>query len=213
MIEDKVEVWKAWPKNEKIRVSSFGRVRSARGHCYKSSHSRGGYRKVNVSIDGKRVTRNVHRLVAETFLPNPNNLPEVNHKNCDRTDNCADNLEWCTHSYNQKYREKFGVALYRPVFAINLNTLEVSWFPSQIEASRELGIYRQRVDNIVKGLIKKDKDFWIVREDDNTVNITRHKLNEIGRTELWAKQGADIKITNKLVNFVIQCSLQRAWGA
>ena len=45
----------------------------------------------------------VHRLVAKTFIPNPDNLPEVNHKDENKLNNCADNLEWCTNLYNVNY--------------------------------------------------------------------------------------------------------------
>lgn len=50
----------------------------------------------------------VHRMVAEAFIPNPNNLQEVNHIDCDRTHNCVENLEWCTHFDNIQYSIKMG---------------------------------------------------------------------------------------------------------
>lgn len=59
--------------------------------------------------DGKRHYLRVHRLVAKTFIPNPDNLPEVNHKDEDKTNNSTDNLEWCTSHDNKVYgsrREK-----------------------------------------------------------------------------------------------------------
>ena len=59
-----------------------------------------GYMQIGVG-HRKRVT--VHRLVAATFIPNPRNLPQVNHKNFDRTDNRVENLEWCTNDYNINY--------------------------------------------------------------------------------------------------------------
>ena len=50
--------------------------------------------------------KSVHRLVAEAFIPNPCNLPQINHKDEDKTNNCVDNLEWCTNLYNTNYGEK-----------------------------------------------------------------------------------------------------------
>lgn len=54
-------------------------------------------------FDGKSHKENIHRLVAETFIPNPNNLPCVNHKDENKKNNSVSNLEWCTHKYNSNY--------------------------------------------------------------------------------------------------------------
>lgn len=60
-----------------------------------------GYKKIELNYKGKRFYKRVHRLVAEAFIPNPNNYPQVNHKNGVVSDNRVDNLEWCTNEYNQ----------------------------------------------------------------------------------------------------------------
>lgn len=62
-----------------------------------------GYMQITVGKTGHRGQYRVHRMVAEAFIPNPDNLPEVNHKDNNRTNNCVDNLEWCTHVYNIQY--------------------------------------------------------------------------------------------------------------
>lgn len=62
-----------------------------------------GYFLVSLSKDGKQKTRRIHRLVAEMFIPNPNNYPQVNHKDEDKRNNKVDNLEWCTNKYNSNY--------------------------------------------------------------------------------------------------------------
>lgn len=61
------------------------------------------YQRVNLSANGKTTTRDVHRLVAEAFIPNPDNLPFINHKDENRRNNSVDNLEWCTPAYNTTY--------------------------------------------------------------------------------------------------------------
>ena len=62
-----------------------------------------GYKTVALTKDGKSKTTFVHRIVAEAFIPNEENLPMVNHKDEDRTNNFVENLEWCTAQYNNTY--------------------------------------------------------------------------------------------------------------
>lgn len=87
-------------------VSNYGRVRSSRSGKILKTHSDSkhkGYSYVNLCYNGVKKTKQVHRLVAMLFLPNPNNLPCVNHKDENPSNNCADNLEWCTYGYNLSY--------------------------------------------------------------------------------------------------------------
>lgn len=62
-----------------------------------------GYLQVRLSKNGNQKKYYLHRLVAQTFILNPNNLPQVNHKDYDKTNNCVSNLEWCDNSYNMIY--------------------------------------------------------------------------------------------------------------
>jgi len=183
MNKNEIEVWKKHPDIEKLEVSSFGRVRSVKGHYYKNCRSRGGYFYVSFSIAGKLTTKTVHRLVAQTFINNPDNLPYVNHKDCDRTNNNVNNLEFCTSSYNAKYREKFGITnietLGKPVLAISLDTHEVSRYQSQVEASRMLGVNQGNISSVIKGKLKHTGGFWFVRDDGHAVDIVKQNLHEI----------------------------------
>ena len=116
----KTEIWKVHPDITGIEVSTLGRVRTLdrvvsserrtqfiKGHVLKQQYSR-GYLKVGIQVNGKQTMKYVHRLMAQTFIPNPDNLPEINHKDCNPSNNDADNLEWCTHQENIAYRDKCG---------------------------------------------------------------------------------------------------------
>lgn len=67
--------------------------------------SNNGYLQVHLTKDGKMKSFKIHRLVAMAFIPNPYNLPQVNHKDEDKCNNHVDNLEWCTQSYNLNYND------------------------------------------------------------------------------------------------------------
>lgn len=67
-----------------------------------------GYLKVNLYRDGKQHKRYIHRLVAIAFIPNPENKPNINHRDCNLSNNRAENLEWCTQSENILYAVKLG---------------------------------------------------------------------------------------------------------
>ncbi len=62
-----------------------------------------GYKIINLCNDGKKIYTTVHRLVAEAYIPNPDNLPQVNHIDEDKTNNNVANLEWCNNQYNTQY--------------------------------------------------------------------------------------------------------------
>ena len=62
-----------------------------------------GYLRLNLCKEGKQKPFKVHRLVAQAFIPNPNNFPQVNHKDENKENNCITNLEWCTNEYNHNY--------------------------------------------------------------------------------------------------------------
>lgn len=112
------EIWKDIPDFENYyQISNYGRVKSLerkilrknnsiysqREHIKKLTTNKNGYFYVTLMKDDKIKTSLVHRLVAQAFIPNPNNFPEVNHKDENKKNNCIENLEWCTNIYNENY--------------------------------------------------------------------------------------------------------------
>lgn len=83
------------------QVSNLGRIKNLKSNkILKCNCSKYSYQYVQLHNDNGWKQFSVHRLVAETFIENPNNFPIVNHKDSDKHNNFVDNLEWCTHSYN-----------------------------------------------------------------------------------------------------------------
>lgn len=88
----------------KYKISNRGRVYSVKSSKYlKIAKDYHGYLFVNLCNNGKQKYKRIHRIVAETFIPNPDNLPEVNHKDENKENNYVENLEWCDQKYNNNY--------------------------------------------------------------------------------------------------------------
>lgn len=97
------EIWKHI-EGFNYEVSNYGRVRRIEtGKILKQYENKDGYLRVELRKKGKRKNYRVHRLVATAFISNPENLPQVNHKNEIKADNTVSNLEWCTAKYNNNY--------------------------------------------------------------------------------------------------------------
>lgn len=92
------------------KVKTFNGVRTSKGQLLKPLKTNTGYYRVDLKQNQKDKYMSIHRLVAEAFIPNPNNYPIINHKDNNTQNNCVDNLEWCTQSYNIKYAYKYGNA-------------------------------------------------------------------------------------------------------
>jgi hypothetical protein len=130
-------------------ITQTGQVYSHKIQSFLSiSYDENGYAKVSFYSNGQTYTKKIHRLVAETFIPNPDNLPCVNHKDQNKANNDISNLEWCDYAYNNNYgdrieqiREKLinKETISKKVKATHKTTGEILIFPSVREGARFMG--------------------------------------------------------------------------
>ena len=156
------EIWKDIEGYEGIyQISNYGRVKSLERWVKIGDNKRiiksgirtikinnSGYNIISLFKDGKEKTCLIHRLVAEAFIPNPENLPEINHKDENKTNNRVDNLEWCTHEYNTKHGtriERMGLKHRKPVVQLNANNEIIGIFDGAVSAGEKLNIDRRGI--------------------------------------------------------------------
>lgn len=157
-------MWKTVEKCPRIEVNERGEVRyKDTGKIASTSVSSTGYIQVGVWNNGKVSTFNVHRLVAEAFIPNPNNLPEVNHKDENRANCNLDNLEWCTRKYNRNYGTcnlRLAKIFGKPIIGVNKATGEEIYFESLEQAGRFFGTQPQTIGRALKGKRKTSLGYY-----------------------------------------------------
>lgn len=195
-ITNEEAVWKTYPdpKYPFIEANQFGEIRTKdrtvtgkngkkyhiKGRILKQHLKKSGYMYVSFRMNGKTVYLRAHRIIATCFVPNPNDYPEVNHIDNDRTNNAASNLEWCTRKYNETYKKNFGTTqaelFGKPVFAVDLKTGKVLRFESQHEAARKLGINVIYINKVVKGKQNQTGGYWFTEDESE---ITEEKIQEI----------------------------------
>lgn len=154
------EIWKDIEGYEGLyQISNFGRVKSfqksSKYHSpkemiLKPSLINSGYGVVTLYNQNKRQKFQVHRLVASAFIPNLQNLPCVNHKDENKLNNCAENLEWCTYSYNNNYgTAKIRASLTRstPVAQKTLDGFLLATYQSVQIASELLNVDYANISN------------------------------------------------------------------
>lgn len=111
-----------------------------------------GYLQVSLFKNGE-VKRRIHRLVAEAFIPNPKNLPEINHKDKNRQNNYVNNLEWCTNQYNIDY------SLAKQVLQYDLSGNLINVWKSTMEIQRCLGFFHGNISKCCLGIYKTSYGF------------------------------------------------------
>lgn len=108
-----MEIWKDIEGFEgRYQISTWGRVRNAITMCIIKPYSnKKGYLKVGLMKGDKSIKFRVNRLVAQAFIPNPYNLPQVNHKDGNKVNNSFTNLEWTTNAINQEHARRLRAGM------------------------------------------------------------------------------------------------------
>lgn len=154
------EIWKDVEGYEGLyQVSNFGRVkRVTTGRILKGGKDKYGYLIVNLYKNSVGSIKTIHRLVAEAFIPNPENKPQVNHVDENKTNNSLDNLEWMTAKENTNHgtrNERSGKSQSIPIIATNLKTGESMEFYGSNECARQLGLHQASITKVLKGRLKQ----------------------------------------------------------
>lgn len=144
------------------QVSNMGRVKSlkfGKERILKAKKDY-GYLRIGLRKDGKKNFYMIHRLVALAFLPNPYNLPQVNHKDEDKTNNRVDNLDWCSAEYNVNYgtRNKRCSEILtnnqkksKKILCVETGVV----YPSEMQVKRELGFDNGYISKVCNGKYKR----------------------------------------------------------
>lgn len=177
------EVWKDIKGYEGLyQISNFGNVKALEKSVWngktnlyfpeiirKPNFDKDGYLNITLSKNSKAKTFKIHRLVAKAFIDNPGNLPEVNHKDGNKSNNFVNNLEWITRSENQKHAFRIGLinqngpnnAMYGklgkdnpnsiPIYQIDINTNQIiKKFDSMASAGRKLQVNTGHICQVCK---------------------------------------------------------------
>lgn len=164
------EIWKAIPGYAGHEVSSLGRVRSidgintrevkdkrysyyCKGRILTPHKDEDGYFHLLLNEGGTRIYVSVHRLVALAFIPNPDNLPQVNHKDENKTNNAVDNLEWCSAKYNTNYgtaSERRSKTISQGVVAMDKDGNIIKVYSTQKEAAKDVGGVQANISRSIK---------------------------------------------------------------
>ena len=147
------------------QVSDKGRVRSlkfGKERILKPGRDDGGYLLVSIWKNGEKKMCKVHRLVSQAFIPNPDNLPEVNHKDEDKTNNKVSNLEWCDRKYNQNYGtgiQRMAEKLSKSVLQFTKDGEFVKEWKSATDVKRNLGYSKGNISSCCTGKLKSAYNF------------------------------------------------------
>lgn len=134
----------------------------------------------------------IHRLIAKTFISNPDNLPQVNHKDEDKNNNCIDNLEWCENEYNHNYgtRNKRAGLSNRCCESTSKKIYSVDDYGNYVtydsigEAERQTGCWHSNIIKVLKG--QRKNLWWILMVLRRIINKSPSTTERKGRSAITA---------------------------
>lgn len=203
--------WKPIKKfNGLYLVSDTGLIFSCRkGEMLKLHISNTGYARVDISINGVLKHYSVHRLVAEAFIPNPDGLPVVNHKDENPLNNSVDNLEWCTYKYNSNYgtciERRVNNTNYtrggenpksKEVYQFDMNGKLINKFLSVADAADQTGLNRKSIAKACLGNLKKYSECVWSYDGTFQYNSHKHYKNRKGTIQMLDLNGVLVKEYN-----------------
>lgn len=170
------EEWRKIREFDNYSVSNYGRVKNdINDYIIIGALDKDGYRRVTLCNRGKQYNRPVHRLVAMEFLNNPDKLPVVNHKDQNVTNNCVDNLEWCTVAYNNSYMD----AKYKrckPVVCIETGIV----YAGTRIAERATGISHTGIGDVCMGKQRHAGGFhWRYATEHDNINYDEETIKAV----------------------------------
>lgn len=209
------EIWKSI--DDRYSVSNLGRVKSNyanKERILKPYKNRRGYLMVDLRYQNTRKTMQVHRLVAIAFIPNPDNLPEVNHKDEDKTNNRVENLEWCTTEYNCNYgtrNVRKGINCRKSICSVDEDG-NVVHYMSRAEASNVTGINDTSISKALSDKFSMNKTaggmLWFY--DDGNIDQMVKEMNIKAKTN--KKKIYSVDENNIITNYLSTAEAHKKTG-
>lgn len=143
--------------------NEFGKIKQIhKERILKNNITKSGYVMITLFKNGNPKSYFIHRLVAEMFIDNPNNYKEINHKDENKSNNNANNLEWCTRKYNNVYSKA------KKVYQYDMNGNFIAEWESSYEAAKQNKLYASNIRNCCIGKNKTTGGF-IWKHADNQI--------------------------------------------
>lgn len=167
------EIWKKIEGFDNYLISNYGNVKNKKtDRILKKTTSKYGYIQYCLRQNGKAFTKTEHRLVAQAFIPNPKNFPQINHKDENKKNNNVNNLEWCSNIYNSRYgtrgkriSKNLSIVLKKPIKQIKNGKIIKIWNSAK-EVEEETNIKRSNICNCLKGRRKQAGGYFWEYEDN-----------------------------------------------